>query len=72
MVAAIAKAPAGPLLSRHEAAAYLGVTVQTLAHWACTNRVRLPFVRIGKLAKYRQADLEAFIARNVVNAGEAV
>lgn len=41
------------LLSRVEAAAYLGVAKQTLAIWACTNRYDLPYVKIGKLVKYR-------------------
>lgn len=65
-------APSTParLLSREEAAEILGVTVQTLAHWASTRRVALPFIRVGKYAKYRSADLQAFIDRNVVNAGD--
>jgi excisionase family DNA binding protein len=53
------------LLSRVEAAAYLGVARQTLAIWACTNRYDLPYVKIGKLVKYRKSDLDAFIAKNV-------
>ncbi len=35
------------LLSREEAAAYLGVAVQTLAIWKSTKRYGLPFVKIG-------------------------
>lgn len=53
-----------PLLTRREAAAYLGVRVQTLALWACTGRYDLPFVRVGRLRKYRQTDLDEFLARN--------
>ncbi len=56
------------LLSRREAAAYLGVAEQTLAIWKCTKRYALPFVKIGKLVKYRKSDLDAFIARNVQSA----
>ena len=41
------------LLSRREAAAYLGVAEQTLAVWKCTKRYDLPYVKIGKLVKYR-------------------
>ncbi len=37
------------LLSRKEAAAYLGVAEQTLAIWKCTKRYDLPYVKIGKL-----------------------
>lgn len=54
-----------PLRSRAEAAAFLGLAPNTLAVWACTKRVPLPFVRIGRLVKYRQADLDAFILSNL-------
>ncbi len=56
------------LLSRREAAAYLGVAEQTLAIWKCTKRYDLPYVKIGKLVKYKKSDLDAFIARNVQSA----
>lgn len=49
------------LLTRREAAAYLGVAEQTLAVWKCTGRRSLPFVKIGRLVRYRKADLDAFI-----------
>jgi excisionase family DNA binding protein len=49
------------LLSRKEAAAYLGITEGTLAVWNCTKRYPIPYVKIGRLAKYRVADLDAFI-----------
>lgn len=58
--------PQSDLLSREEAANYLGVTPQTLAVWACTKRYDLPFVKIGRLVKYRRADLDAFIARRTI------
>lgn len=56
------------LLTRKEAADYLGVKVQTLACWACTGRYHLPFVRVGRLVKYRQQDLDAFILENRIDA----
>lgn len=56
------------LFSRREAAAYLGVAEQTLAIWKCTGRYNLPCVRIGRLVKYRQVDLDAFIESNLMNA----
>lgn len=52
------------LLSRREAAAYLGVSEQTLAIWKCCGRYGLSYVKIGRLVKYRKADLDAFIANN--------
>ena len=54
------------LLTRGQAAAYLGVTPRTLAVWKSTGRYKLPCVKIGRLAKYRKADLDAFIARCTV------
>ena len=54
------------LLSRREAAEMLGVTVDTLATWKCKQRYDLPVVMIGRLPKYRLADLLAFIERNTL------
>lgn len=48
------------LLSREEAAKYLGISKGTLAVWACKKRYNLPFTKIGKLAKYKVSDLDAF------------
>lgn len=56
------------LLTRREAAAYLGVAEQTLAVWKCTRRYDLPYVKIGKLVKYRRVDLDEFIAKNLRSA----
>lgn len=55
-----------PLLSRKEAAQYLGVSPQTLAIWVTTKRYNLAMVKIGRLAKYRKSDLDAFIASRVL------
>lgn len=54
------------LLTREQAAEYLGVTPQTLAIWACVKRYNLPYVKIGRLVKYRLPDLDAFIARRTI------
>lgn len=56
------------LLTRIEAAEYLGVTPETLAVWHCTKRYPIPVVKIGKLCKYRKADLDAFIESRVIGA----
>jgi excisionase family DNA binding protein len=55
------------LVSRRDAARYLGVSEQTLAIWKCTGRYSLPFVKIGRLVKYRKLDLDRFISRNLAN-----
>lgn len=58
------------LLTRQQAAEYLGVTPRTLAIWACVKRYPLPYVKVGRLVKYRRSDLEAFIARRTVTQEE--
>lgn len=58
---------ASELLSRKEAAAYLGIAEQTLAIWHCTQRYQLPCAKIGRLVRYKKSDLDAFIARNMKN-----
>ena len=51
------------LLTRKDAADYLGLAPHTLAVWQSTNRYGLPCVKIGRLAKYRKSDLDDFIQR---------
>lgn len=58
------KATGSDLLSRREAARYLGVKEQTLAVWKCTRRVSIPVIRVGRLIKYRRADLDLFLNAN--------
>ncbi len=53
------------LLTRPEAAAYLGVSVSTLARWACL-RERVRYHRVGKRALYQQSDLDQFIASSAI------
>lgn len=61
------------LLSRAEAAAYLGVAIQTLANWQSTKRYPLPAIKIGRRVKYRRCDLDEFIEANrVVDSREAL
>ena len=52
------------LLSREQAAAYLGVAVQTLAIWKSARRYDLPFVKVGRLVRYKRSELETFISRH--------
>lgn len=60
------------LLTREQAATYLGIRAQTLALWASTGRYALPYIRIGRSVRYRVVDLERFIAsRTVTHSGQA-
>ncbi|WP_240919254.1 helix-turn-helix domain-containing protein [Acidovorax sp. HDW3] len=55
------------LLDEAEAAAYLGLTnPKTLAVWRCTKRYDLPYVKYGRLVRYRRQDLEHFIESHLV------
>ena len=54
------------LLTRKEAAKYLGCTAGTLAIWKCTKRYPLPYVRIGRNIRYRLSDLMDFIENNTI------
>ena len=59
------------LLTRQQAARYLGIKPQTLAVWATTKRYELPFVKVGRSVRYRLLDLERWVARRTVG-GEAI
>lgn len=53
------------LLTAKQAAAYLGLQVQTLSVWRCQRRGP-KFVRLGRAVRYRRQDLDAFIEANCV------
>ena len=53
--------PLTKLLTRLEAAEFLGITSGTLAVWACTKRYPLKYIKVGRLVKYREADLMDFL-----------
>lgn len=53
------------LLDTRQAAQFLGVESHTLAEWRCTKRYSLPYVKIGRLVKYRRDDLHRFIEENL-------
>lgn len=57
----------GPeLMTRAEAAEYLGTSAATLATWACTRSVEVPFVKVGRLVRYRRRDLDTWLDSQVV------
>ena len=59
------------LFTPEQAAAYLGLKPQTLANWRTTGRYNLPFLRCGRLIKYRAADLDWWLESRTVGAVEA-
>lgn len=48
------------LLTRMEAAEFLGVTSGTLANWAANNRYPIPYIKVGMSVQYRLKDLKDF------------
>lgn len=48
-------------LTRSEAAQHLGVNTQTLANWAHTGRVKIPFHKVGRKVIYFKSDLDAYL-----------
>jgi len=56
------------LLTREQAAEYLGVKAQTLAAWASQKRYALPMIRVGRSIRYRRADLDRWLDARTVGA----
>jgi len=54
------------LITPIEAAAILGVKPETLAIWRSNKRYDLPYVKSGRLVKYRLEDIQSFIDSRLV------
>lgn len=52
---------ADKLMTRPEAAEYLGVKPRTLEIWAVTGRYSLPYIRIGRRVRYWKSDLDMLL-----------
>lgn len=59
------------LLNTEQAAAYLGVTSRTLEVWRCTKRQAIPYIKVGRLVKYRKTELDQWLARQTIGADVA-
>ena len=59
---ALCSLPDEALISRDDAAVFLGLKSQTLADWESKQRQSLPCVKIGRLAKYRMGAFRTFVA----------
>ena len=51
------------LWNKQQAADYLGIAVSTLNHWICDRKI--VFIKVGSLVKFRKADLDRFILKNI-------
>jgi len=55
------------------AADALGLKPTTLAVWRSTGRYNLPYLKVGRLVKYRISDLAEFLARRTAShTGEVI
>ncbi len=59
------------LLSNLDAAAYLGVTPRTLEVWRCTKRHAIPYIKVGRLVKYRRTDLDAWLKAQTIGVSQS-
>ena len=48
-------------MTEAEAAEYLGVSPGTLSVWRSVGRYNLPFVKVGRLVRYQQDVLDAWL-----------
>ena len=51
------------LLNTSETSQYLGVKRDTLAVWRTTRRYELPYIKVGRLVKYRLTDLDEWLKK---------
>ncbi len=58
------------LLTSNQAANYIGVSPGTLEVWRCTKRYHLPFIKVGRLVRYRKSDLDTFLDRRTIGEKE--
>lgn len=48
-------------MNRHEAAAYLGLSYNTLKNWATTGEGDLNYHKVGRLVYYRRSELDRWL-----------
>ena len=60
------------LLNPEQVSNLLGVTTHTLAVWRSEGRYNLPYTKIGRLVRYRRADVARFIDGSMQHASNSV
>jgi len=58
------------LLTKEQVSKILGVSVGTLAVWRNTKRYNLPYVKSGRLVRYRESDVQNFIESRIQGMGD--
>lgn len=62
--------PSAPLLDKKQAANYLNIKEKTLDVWNCTKRYNLKYIKVGRLIRYRQEDLDQFLTERTISQKE--
>jgi excisionase family DNA binding protein len=57
------------LLDEKQAAEHLTVSPGTLSVWRSTGRYNLPFVKVGRMVRYRLSDLDAWLEARARDTG---
>ncbi len=55
------------LLTAEQVSEILGVNTHTLAVWRCTGRYNLPYIKAGRLVRYCENEIAAFINRSTIS-----
>jgi len=58
-------------LNTTQAAEFLGVTIGTLEVWRCSKRYPIPYLKCGRLVRYRRSDLIAWLESREVSCAPA-
>jgi excisionase family DNA binding protein len=58
------------LLTPIQAAEFLGVSKNTLCVWRSLGRYNVPYIKVGRLIRYRKNDLKEWLERRYRKNGE--
>jgi excisionase family DNA binding protein len=59
------------LLDTQAAASYLNIKPHTLEIWRSVRRHEIPYIRVGKLIRYRRSVLDAWLEARTIHGGTA-
>ena len=61
-----------PLLDTIQAAQVIHTEPSTMEVWRCTKRYDLPFIKVGRLVRYRRSDLLKWLASRTQGGDHAI
>jgi len=68
-ISTILKDQSDPIFTPPQTANYIGVTENTLSVWRCTKRYSIPYIKVGRLVKYRKSNLDTWLESRTHNSG---